>query len=86
MGPDNPHRWYIAHNFTLYGHMIAALETGDVVEVDGVKWCVVDRYIVKQHANTSTVFEAIGRNHTIFQTCVSSWSDDMWLVVAEKAK
>ena len=62
--------WFISHDWSDYGHVIAGLEPGDAVTVNGVTTLILGREEWPSGVINWDVYDAIGWDKTVFQTCL----------------
>jgi len=69
--------WYISHDWSDYGYVIARLEPGDAVTVNGRTILILGREIWPAGSINWDIYDAIGWDKVVFQTCLGD--EEIWI-------
>lgn len=69
--------WFISHDWSDYGYVIANLEPGDAVTVNGETILILGREEWPKGSINWDIYDAIGWDKTVFQTCLGDYA--IWI-------
>lgn len=69
--------WYISHDWSDYGAVIASLEPGDAVTVNGRTVLILGREEWPTGSINWDIYDAIGWDKVVFQTCLGDYA--IWI-------
>ena len=69
--------WFISHDWSDYGHVIADLQPGDAITVNGRTILILGRDEWSNSVYNWDVYDAVGWDKIIFQTCYGDY--DIWI-------